>query len=112
MSDVWSPDTIKKFSSLGYLAYKFLALYGESASLPLFIWTPIVIIFFLFMRFLFGYCSIENECSTTSRLVDSVSAFFQIPRSNGGWDIIERIFSAPILGSAFIAVRRKFERKK
>lgn len=110
-----SGNAKQKFSSFGYLAYKILALYGESASLPLLVWTPIVIIIFTLLRYSFNFCSTittTDECSSVDRWIDSIAAFFQIPRSLGGLDVAERIISAPILGAAFIAVRRKFERKK
>ena len=40
-----------------------------------------------------------------------VAAFFQL-RSPDFWaDVLERMVSIPILGSLFIALKRKFERK-
>jgi hypothetical protein len=104
---------IQRFASITYSLYKMISLYGESLSLPLVIWTPITIGIFTYLRYHFNICSLENStCGIINSLVDSIAAFFQIPRSETNYDVIERILSAPILGSAFIAVRRKFERKK
>jgi hypothetical protein len=53
------------------------------------------------------------------RVIDSVAASFQFPRwsatNNIGannFDIIERVVSAPVLGTAFVAIRRRLERSK
>jgi hypothetical protein len=53
------------------------------------------------------------------RGIDSVAASFQFPRwsatNNIGannFDIVERIVSGPVLGTAFISIRRRFERAK
>jgi hypothetical protein len=53
-------------------------------------------------------CGLE---SLFDGFVDSFAAFFQFPRSESNIDTIERIVSIPILGVAFLALRRKFERK-
>ena len=53
--------------------------------------------------------NISNFCNAS---IDSISSFFQFPRSQSFLDIIERIFAAPILGTAFIALKRKYERNK
>ncbi len=109
----------KKLYSLGHLIYKYLALYGESAFLPLVIWTPSIIAIFILLRYLLETCSVEFEsiissatCSETDPIIDSFAAYFQFPRSQNALDTIERIISIPFLGTAFIAIRRKFERIK
>jgi hypothetical protein len=105
----------------------------QSAFLPLVVWTPSIIVLFTLLRIIFGTCSVESEgntasvmsesntinsiaykakCNLTDFLIDSLAAYFQFPRSEHSLDIVERITSAPILGTAFIAVRRKFERIK
>lgn len=109
-----SSSTKGKVSSIGYFLYKIVSLYGESAFLPLLIWTPALIFIFTLLRFDHGICSTmkDGSCLVADYFFDSLAAFFQIPRSTETFDIVERIVSAPILGSAFIAVRRMFERKK
>jgi len=53
------------------------------------------------------------NCNIMDHIVDSLAAYFQFPRSSAyGLDMLERIISIPILGTAFIAMRRKFERIK
>lgn len=93
-----------KLSSFPYLLYKWLAMYGESVFLPLIVWTPVIIIAFALLRM--------NQVDILNAFTDSLAAYFQIPRNNQLIDIIERILAVPVLGSAFIALRRKFERKK
>jgi uncharacterized protein YjbI with pentapeptide repeats len=109
----------RSLKSIPYLIYKWLALYGESISLPLAIWTPILIVVFIAARQALGACAVGDACSVFDRVIDSIAAYFQVPRSSAissvvayNLDIIERIVSAPVLGTAFIAVRRKFERLK
>jgi uncharacterized protein YjbI with pentapeptide repeats len=105
----------RKLQSIPYWIYKWLALYGESIRLPLVIWTPIIIGIFVVMREAYGICATPDSlCNIGDRLIDSISAYFQFPRSNpmNSLDIIERIVSAPVLGTAFIALRRRFERAK
>jgi hypothetical protein len=110
-----------KLRSIPYLIYKWLALYGESISLPLVIWTPILIGLFIVARIVLGACSIPSQetCPIFDKSVDSFAAYFQFPRSSAtstvvanNLDIIERIVSVPVLGTAFVALRRKFERAK
>jgi uncharacterized protein YjbI with pentapeptide repeats len=115
-----------KIASIPYSLYKTLALYGESYFLPLVIWTPIVIGIFVAWRFITGQCSVQSitdvttiphmavhRCSVLDPFIDSFAAYFQFPRSSiNPIDTIERILSIPILGTAFVAIRRKFERIK
>jgi uncharacterized protein YjbI with pentapeptide repeats len=114
----------QKLSSIPYSLYKGLALYGESYFLPLIVWTPAIIIGFFALRFYLGECSVQPvhvpilpihavSCSTLDKIIDSFAAYFQFPRSSTNpYDTVERIVSIPILGTAFIAIRRKFERIK
>lgn len=124
----------KSLDAVGYKIYKWLAFYGESVKMPLAIWTPAIVILFTFGRFIpeyvppkdlfpptmplneldiikCGILDISRECFHNS-FIDSLSAFFQFPRANYTLDVLERIISAPILGTAFIALKRKFERNK
>jgi hypothetical protein len=82
-----------------------------------------IILVFLLLRAYFGICSVPppvhipflhySQCSIMDKIVDSFAAYFQFPRSSTNiYDTIERIVSIPILGTAFIAIRRKFERIK
>jgi hypothetical protein len=60
----------KKLYSLGHLIYKYLALYGESAFLPLIIWTPILISLFAIFRYAFAECSTQSDSDIISMLKD------------------------------------------
>ena len=115
----------KKIASIPYFLYKVLALYGESYFLPMVIWTPALIGLFIAWRFITGECSLQSVsnvisspptthiCTPKDFFIDSFAAYFQFPRSTiNPIDTIERIVSIPILGTAFIAIRRKFERTK
>ena len=113
-----------KLKATGYHLYKIIARYGESISLPLLVWTPTIIIIFFILRILFGYvpaADIEiQKCETNyynftnicNAGLDSLTSYFQFPRSDNTLDMIERIVSAPILGTVFIALKRRFERNK
>ena len=130
---LWRGKSKEKSKSIGYGIYRYLALYGESIGLPLIFWTPIIIVTFFIIRYFFNIYSIEcnsstlidsmssyfnsniinsnDKCNFFTQFIDSIAAYFQVPRSNEPIDIIERIISAPILGTAFIALKRRFERK-
>jgi hypothetical protein len=126
-----------KLASIGYSVYKYMGLYGENAALPLIFWTSIIIVVFAALRLVIGECfgldtqtaannpfllSTSNlsdrmvsaagtSCSPLTSLIDSFASYFQFPRTENTLDTIERIVSIPFLGTAFIALRRKFERK-
>jgi hypothetical protein len=104
--------SISKLNTVPYLMYKYLSLYGESIKLPLLIWMPIIIV---------SFGLVENQLSKNLALVDSLKQsffnFFPIPSSITTAQLsdifaIEKIISIPILGLAFIALRRRFERSK
>src|SRR5215208_1929982 len=131
---LWKGKTIEKCKSIGYGVYRYIALYGESISLPLMFWTPIIIFLFFIIRYSFNIYSLDDRCMPSplvdsifayfyfgdsnigkcnffTQIMDSISLYFQVPRSNNSIDIIERIISAPILGTTFIALKRRFERR-
>ncbi len=90
-------------------AYYHIAKYGESYSLPLG-WCIVIIVAFTAFRLDFDNpSSIITEGA--NRTIDSIAAFFQVPRGNDWTDVFERLLSIPILGSFVIALRRKLERK-
>ena len=107
-------------ATIPYSLYKILALYGENIFLPMVIWTSIGILSFTALRYFGGICSVpipppplHGHCSIIDQLVDSFAAYFQFPRSTTNiYDTVERILSIPVLGTAFIAIRRKLERAK
>jgi uncharacterized protein YjbI with pentapeptide repeats len=107
---LWSKGIGGKLASIPYLLYKYIALYGENVFLPLVLWTPTIIIGFAVWRMLVSNCY-DPQCMI-DRVIDSIAAYFQVPRNALQQDIIERILAIPILGSAFIALRRRFERRK
>ncbi|AJW71048.1 pentapeptide repeat-containing protein [Nitrosopumilus adriaticus] len=102
----------EKLSSIMYSIHKYLSLYSESYFLPLAVWAPVLILSFLVLRNYTGYCAVSDECHLVGRVTDSLSAFFLFPRSEGLLDVLERVLSIPILGSAFVGLKRKFERRK
>jgi uncharacterized protein YjbI with pentapeptide repeats len=104
--------------------YKWLALYGERIGRPL-LWAILVIVLFTLVRpplpaMLSSALSSPAAPTTTdttpawnaikSALMNSTFAFFQL-RGQDNYDLAERVFSAPILGLLFIAIRRKLERQ-
>jgi hypothetical protein len=120
---LWKDGGWQRATSIGYSIYYGLAKYGESIFLPLLFWTPIFISLFMGLRFLdlsnisnsdiqkcdiFGY----NATAHCTTFANSLSSYFQFPRSDNLIDIIERIVSAPILGTTFIALKRRFERTR
>lgn len=97
----------RNFSLIGI--YKYLSLYGESYFRPT-IWAFIIIISYpLLIHWWFNTTSIITvEDFVYIDLRNSFASFFQI----GNTYVIERMIGIPILGLLFIALKRKFERKK
>jgi hypothetical protein len=104
--------------------YKWLALYGERVGRPAF-WAVFIIAVFTVVRpplptmlssvfSSFPALTAANVTATWNAtmepLKDSIFAFFQLSGGQTGYDLAERLFSAPILGLLFIAIRRKLER--
>jgi len=104
-----SSEITDKFISLVYLMAKVTTYYGESASLPLFLWSPLIIIIFGVIR----YLSSGSNPNFLEEMIDSLAAFFQFPRDSppSDIDVIERVVSLPILGLALrsIAIKKRFE---
>jgi hypothetical protein len=123
-----SLEARSRISALGtiyYHVYRALAWYGESVSLPLLVWAPLTIGLFTSFRLLacdnsglqaiFGNpISIQTgeTCNLPKLTIDSIAAFFPIPFSKNHFDTLEHIIGLPILGTAFIALKRRFERTK
>lgn len=106
-----------KIKSTGYFIYRMIGNYGESIFLPLFFWTPLIIILSWIFRICVGFCStsepnLTDACNSLDKFIDSLSASFLIPQSNGNLDILQRIISFPFLGAGFIALKRRFERAR
>jgi len=112
---LWNAGTIReRMTSIPYSLYNSLELYGERYFWPLIIWTPVTILTLIFLRHYLGICSVPHSpCNIMDQAVDSFASYFQFPRSaTNTLDTVERILSIPMLGTAFIAIRRKFERIK
>jgi len=100
--------------------YGWLALYGESLARPV-VWSMVTVVVFALLKMVssnlqaidFSF-NLQMILKLTKLfpdfLMESVMAFFQM-RSEPGLDILERLISVPILGSLFIALKRKFERR-
>jgi len=99
-----NPSYVRWLSPLAL--YKWLANYGESYMRPLLL-SASTILGFAAVRWLAGLPAED----ALDALVDSLAAFFQIPRGSGNADILERILSAPILAALIIALRRNLERR-
>jgi uncharacterized protein YjbI with pentapeptide repeats len=112
-------------TSLYYQIYRRLAWYGESISLPLLVWSPLTITFFTLFRLLgcVNTPELESVLGTLDcprdpnqyywkQVIDSILAFFPLPISKNSYDTLEHLIAIPILGTAFIALKRKFERSK
>ena len=89
--------------------YGWLALYGESIVRPI-IWIVASVAVFAALRMVTSGLQTIDAKHFLDFLMESVMAFFQM-RSEPGLDILERLISVPILGSLFIALKRKFERR-
>jgi len=90
-------------------AYGSLARYGESIMLPIY-WGLVIVVGLWPLRALSFRLQTTDAKPYFDFLMESVMAFFQM-RSEPGLDILERLISIPILGSLFIAFKRKFERR-
>lgn len=110
---LWQGTIREKFLSIPYALYKVMALYGESAALPLLFWSTILVLGLTEVRNIFEICSVKEGCSMLDKLFDSFFAYFLLPRSGTSpLDLSERIISVPILSMGYIALRRRFERRK
>lgn len=99
----------RNFSLLGL--YKLLSLYGESYKLPI-IWAFIVIVSYpILMNWLFNVSLPQSDDFLYTYLRTSASSFFQMDSTYSAY-IGERILGFLIIGLLFIALKRKFERKK
>jgi len=91
--------------------YELLCLYGESYTRTI-VWILVTIPLFALARLLFEASSLVlNMNSLMDSLKISTAAFFQLYYDNDWLTIIERLISIPILGSFYIALRRKLERR-
>jgi len=116
----------EKLAGIGaryYDIYRKLAWYGESVTLPLFIWATLTIVSFTILRsfacdqnsilvpILGNPECVQGEVNKWMKLIlDSIVSLFPVPFSKNHFDTLQHILGLPILGTAFIALRRKFER--
>jgi len=92
--------------------YELLCLYGESYTRTI-VWILVTIPLFALVRPLLFEASslVLNVNSFMDSLKISTAAFFQLYYDNDWLTIIERLLSISILGSFYIALRRKLERR-
>ncbi len=103
-ADLWLRRNV--FSLLGF--YKYLSLYGESYVLPM-IWAFAVIISYpMLMHWIFKASLPQSHDFLYDYVRTSAASFFQMESKYIG----ERIIGFLLLGLLFIALKRKFERKK
>ncbi len=96
----------KNVSFLGL--YKLLSLYGESYIRPM-IWALIVIVSYpMLMHWLFDASLPQSDAFLYTYLRTSAASFLQMDSTYIG----ERVIGFLLLGLLFIALKRKFERKK
>ena len=81
-----------RLRSINYSLAKWLSLYGESAILPLFVWTPLFAIIFALLRFHFGICSAllpHYGChDLTSQFIDSIALYYNLQEQAQIWTLI------------------------
>lgn len=98
----------RNFSFIGL--YYWLCKYGESYTRP-FLWSiPILVASWIYWTGNMPAFHPSPILSAHKAVGQSVADFVQL-KSDTGADIFFRILSAPILGTLFIAFRRKFERR-
>ena len=103
-ADLWLRRNV--FSLLGL--YKYISLYGESYTLPM-IWSLAVIVSYPMLMHWIFYASLpQPDDSLYAYIRTSALSFFQMDNTYVG----ERIIGFLLLGLLFIALKRKFERKK
>lgn len=101
---LWSK---RNFYILGI--YKHLSYYGENYHRPVFFGIMLILLYPILIYLYFNDSLINYMYNFyILDLRDSIASFFQI----GDRYIIERLLGIPILGSIFIALKRKFERKR
>jgi hypothetical protein len=88
--------------------YEVLCLYGESYSRTLVLAALTIILFAALRTHLSQILTIESFLDS---LKISITIFFQIYFDNSWITILERLISIPILGTLYIALRRKLERR-
>ena len=98
----------RNFSFIGF--YYWLCAYGESYARP-FLWSiPILFVSWMYWAGYMPFFHPSPILNVRKAIEQSVADFVQL-KSDSGADIFFRILSAPILGTLFIAFRRKFERR-
>lgn len=89
--------------------YKHLSLYGESYVRPAILSIIIIIFYPMLMHSLFNVSLVDQfDDFIYTNIKKSAASFFQMDSTYVG----ERLVGIPILGLLFIALKRKFERKK
>lgn len=96
----------RNFSTLSL--YKYLSLYGESYALPMIWGLAIIVSYPMLMHLVFKASLPQSHDFVYDYVRESVSSFFQMKSTYIG----ERIIGFLLLGLIFIALKRKFERKK
>jgi uncharacterized protein YjbI with pentapeptide repeats len=93
--------------------FKWLSYYGESIFRPSSA-ALTAIVFFMGLRLVLNEPSeicVTEPVSWQESTWRSLAAFFQLRSSNLWTDIAERLISIPILGTLFIALKRRLERR-
>jgi hypothetical protein len=88
--------------------YEVLCLYGESYSRTITIEALTIILFAVLRTYLSPTLTIDSFLDS---LKISTAVFFQIYFDSSWLTILERLISIPILGTLYIALRRKLERR-
>jgi uncharacterized protein YjbI with pentapeptide repeats len=104
-------NSIYRLSFLPYLLYKVFALYGESIKLPL-LWSGGIIVFIALLDYwVYDRPNILEALTLSAKNFLPISWIIQ-GNSNTDLFYIEKLLSLIVFGSLFIALRRRFERKK
>jgi hypothetical protein len=94
-------------------AYKLLSLYGESCWRPI-LWALVTILLFTLFRIIVGLWQ-GSSFLTLQEFLDElrlcVAVFFQLKWDENILTLAQRLTSIPVLGSLYISLRRKLERR-
>lgn len=110
---LWKKNrSVYRLSALPYFLYKIFALYGESLKLPL-IWTFVIIGGIAILDCLY-YSKADLLTSIKNSTFNFLPISWILPQNSPNIDLyyIEKLFSLIVFGSLFIALRRRFERRK
>lgn len=112
-NSLWKKNnSVYRLSALPYFLYKIFALYGESIKLPL-IWSFGIIMIIAVLDYVIYY-NTDFISAMKNSAFNFLPISWTLPQNSTNLDLyyIEKSLSLLVFGSLFIALRRRFERKK